>query len=154
MSGSFKVTTRVKPKAGIPAELLESINAKGQLSGDGGREGAGEGSRGLSSRTAPGRQEVLRDERQRRSCSGLSPEGMGRDRAKAREEVVLQSGQAKVPGTNQLLRASGRGGWTGAHLNSTRLAGIRADEGRSGRAGKPHVPANLESRAIPRAVEP
>src|SRR5487761_702428 len=82
-------------------------NAAGKPSSDSGREGTGEDSRRLFSRTAPAGQAVLRDERERRPRAHLSHEGVGRNRKEAREAFFAQSGQAQIPGANELLRTSG-----------------------------------------------
>src|SRR5208282_5942053 len=145
---------RVIRSANTPGGIPKGKNAAGQLSSDGRRDGQGENPGRLPGGVAAFGQKVLRDERERRSRPGLSHESMGRNRKEAREKVVLQPSQTKVSNAHQLLRASRRGGWARAHSNSTGLAGIRVDEGRSGCAGRADVPANLESRAVPRAARP
>ena len=151
--GCFRGDERVNARAKTPHQLQKGFHAAGQLSGDGGREGSGENSGRLPGRVAQVGNEILRHQRHRRLRPDLSDEGVGRDRKEAGKTFLSQPREAAISGAHQLLRASRRGGWAGAHFNSTRTAGIGADEGRSGRAGLSHVPASLEPCAIPGTTE-
>src|SRR6185437_9651448 len=111
---------------------LKGFDAARQLSGDGGRKGPGENPVRFSRADAEGRLEVLCNKREGRSRQGLSHEGVGRDRKEAGEIILSQQRQAEISGAHKLLRASGGGGWSGAA----------------------NVPGNLESRQVPRPIEP
>jgi MraZ protein len=56
-------------------------------------------------------------------------ESLGRNRKEAGESFYLQRGETKISIADELLRSGGRGGWLGAHSDSTRTAGIGGDEG-------------------------
>ena len=53
-------------------------------------------------------------------------ESLGRNRKEAGEAFFAQRGEAKISIAHELLRSSGRGGWLGAHSDSTCTAGIGA----------------------------
>src|SRR5271168_2320329 len=137
-----------------PGGLFEGFHAAGQLSSDGGREGAAEDSRRLSGRPAQERHKVLRNLDQGRSRHHLSHESLGRNRKETGEAFFAQRGKTKIPITDELLRSGGRGGWLGAHSNSTRTQRIGGNEGGSGRPGKLDVPGSLESQPVPGTAEP
>ena len=133
-NGSGKRRKRVIPRANTPGKVLR--NAAGQLSGDGRREGPGENPGRLPGRVAQGRATKFYVTSDNGDHARVYPMKVWEEiEKKARKTFLAQPRQAKISGAHQLLRSSRRGGWAGAHFNSTRSAGIGADEGRSGRAG-------------------
>src|SRR5258708_30771795 len=62
----------------------------------------------------------------------VSLRGMGTDRAEAGRALHLQSYEEKVFGPGELLRANGRDGRSGPLADAAVVAGVSADQGRSG----------------------
>src|SRR5271156_5013616 len=156
---SYRNTTaganqRVTLMTHTPGGLFEGFHAAGQLSSDGGRERPAENSRRLSGRTAQERHKVLRHLHQGRSRHHLLHESLGRNRKEAREAFFAQRGETKISIAYELLRSSGRGGWLGAHSDSTCTQRIGGNEGGSGRPGQFDLPGSLESQPVPGSNEP
>src|SRR5205814_2570848 len=110
-------------------------------------EGAFEDTRRVSGRLEGVRQPVLYHQPNRRVSAHLPDESLVGDRRQAGEGVFAKSRQAQVLDAHQLLRSNRGARWARESFGSRSIAGIRANEGRSGRVREPGLSRSDESYA-------
>ncbi len=107
-------------------------DAAGQLSGESRREGASQDTRRVSGRLEGVRQPVLHHQPHGRISAHLSHESLVRNRRQTGESVFAESRQAQISDAHKLLRANSGARRAGQSFGTRGVAGIGADEGRSG----------------------